>query len=50
VNVSVDANGRPTSAIFVAGSGTVPFDPGNNRVFVRFKGSGSARRVAVRTR
>ena len=27
----------PTFGIFVTGSGTVPFDPAANQVFVRFK-------------
>ena len=40
-------------AIFVSGTGNVPFDPANNRVIVRFKDSGGITRgatsVAVRT-
>ena len=49
----INANATPTFGIFVAGSGTVPFDPAANRIFVRFKdGSGVTRgstSVAVRT-
>jgi hypothetical protein len=43
----------PTFGIFVTGNGTVPFDPANNRVFVRFVDQGGVPRgatsVAVRT-
>jgi class 3 adenylate cyclase len=49
----INANSTPTFGIFVAGTGTVPFDPANNRVFVRFKDAGGVTRgstgVAVGT-
>ena len=52
VTTSIAANATPTFSIFVAGSGTVAFDPANNRAFVRFKDAGGATRgstsVAVR--
>jgi len=32
----MNANATATFSIFVRGSGTVTFDPANNRVFVRF--------------
>jgi hypothetical protein len=47
------AGATSTFAVFVAGSGPVPFDPVGNRAYVRFKDSGGATRgatsVAVRT-
>jgi hypothetical protein len=53
VTTTIAANATPTFAIFVQGSGTVPFDPAHNRIFVRFKDSGGVVRgatsVAVRT-
>jgi hypothetical protein len=53
VTTQINANATPTFGIFVAGTGTVPFDPANNRVFVRFKDAGGVTRgstsVAVRT-
>jgi hypothetical protein len=53
VTTTIAANATPTFGIFVAGSGTVPFDPANNRVFVSFGDSGGTVRgstsVAVRT-
>ncbi len=53
VTAQVDAGATPTFAVFVAGGGTVPFDPAANRVFVRFKDAGGVIRgmasVAVRT-
>jgi hypothetical protein len=53
VTTQIDSNATPTFAIFVQGSASVPFDPANNRVFVRFKDAGGVTRgatsVAVRT-
>jgi len=53
VTTTVAANATPTFAVFVMGSGTVPFNPATNRVFVRFKDTPGATRgatsVAIRT-
>jgi hypothetical protein len=57
VTTTINAGDTPTFGIFVSGSGAVPFDPANNRVFVRFNQFGSgfgsvprgATSVAVRT-
>jgi hypothetical protein len=53
VTTQINANATPTFALFVVGTGTVPFDPANNRVFVRFKDTSHDTRgstsVAVRT-
>ena len=53
VSTTINANSTPTFGVFVAGSGTVPFDPANNRVNLRFSDpSGTIRgstSVAVRT-
>jgi hypothetical protein len=52
VTTTINANATPTFAVFVQGSGNVPFDPAANRVFVRFNGGGVTRgstSVAVRT-
>ena len=35
VTTTINANDTPTFAVFVQGSGNVPFDPAANRVFVR---------------
>lgn len=34
---SISPNAPTTFAIFVTATGNVPFDPGTNRIFVRFK-------------
>ena len=53
VTSSVSAGATPTYSIFVTATGTVPFDPANNRIVVEFKDAGSVVRgstsVAVRT-
>jgi hypothetical protein len=50
---TINANDTPTFGIFVTASGTVPFDPANSRIFVRFTdGAGAVRgetSVAVET-
>jgi hypothetical protein len=53
VTTTIAANATPTFAIFVAASGSVAFDPANNRIFVQFADSGNlvrgATSVAVET-
>jgi hypothetical protein len=53
VATTINAGTTPTFAVFVAASGTVPFDPANSRVFVQFTDSTNAVRgetsVAVTT-
>jgi hypothetical protein len=53
VTTSINAGATPTFSIFVTGTGTVPFDPANNRIVVEFKDAGGVVRgstsVAVRT-
>jgi hypothetical protein len=53
VPTRINAGQTPTFGIFITGTGTVPFDPANNRVFVRFTDGGGVTRgatsVAVRT-
>jgi hypothetical protein len=53
VPVQINAGATPTFGIFVTGAAVVPFDPANNRIFVRFKDVGGVTRgstsVAVRT-
>ena len=52
VATTINANATPTFAVFVQGSGNVPFDPAANRIFVRFSSGGVTRgstSVAVRT-
>ena len=36
VTTTIESNATPTFGVFVVGEGTVPFDPANNRIFVRF--------------
>src|SRR5262249_33994985 len=53
VTTQIGRNATPAFAVLVQGTAGVPFDPANNRVFVRFKDSGGVTRgatsVAVRT-
>jgi hypothetical protein len=50
---SVAGGATPTYSVFVTATGTVPFDPANNRIGVRFSDAGGVTRgstsVAVRT-
>ena len=53
LTTQIDTNATPTFGVFVQGHGTVPFDPAQNRIFVRFKDGGGNTRgatsAAVRT-
>jgi hypothetical protein len=53
VTVAVATGATPSFAVFVAGTGVVPFDPSVNRVYVRFRDALGTERgstsVAVRT-
>ena len=53
VTVPIPAGATPTFAVFVAGAGTIPFDPAHNRVSVRLRDAAGVTRgltsVAVRT-
>jgi hypothetical protein len=53
VTADISTGGTATFGIFVAGSGTVAFDPATNRIFVRFKDANGVvhgtTSVAVRT-
>jgi hypothetical protein len=47
VTTSIGANATPTFAFFVTGTAPVPFDPANNRIFVRFEDIGGVTRGAT---
>jgi len=53
VTSSVISGAAPKYSVFVPGTGTVPFDPSNNRIIVEFKDAGGvtcgSTSVAVRT-
>jgi hypothetical protein len=53
LTTQINANDTPTFAIFVTAQDLVPFDPGRNRVFVRFRDAAGIERgatsVAVRS-
>jgi len=53
VVTAIDSNATATFVIFLNGSGNIPFDPANNRIFVRFQDAGGVTRgstsVAVRS-
>jgi hypothetical protein len=53
VTTVINAGGTPTFGVFVTGTGVVPFDPANNRIFFRAKDAGGVTRgstsEAVRT-
>jgi hypothetical protein len=43
VMTTINANATPTFGILVHGTGSVPFDPATNRIFVRFKDAAGGR-------
>ena len=47
VTSEIAAGETPTFGIFVAGTSDVPFDPANNRAFVRFTDDGGVVRSAT---
>lgn len=53
VGTQIDAGSTPTFSVFGVANGAIPFDPANNRIFVRFKDASGTTRgstsVAVRT-
>ena len=53
VTTTINANDTPTFTVFVTGSATVPYDPANSRVFIRFSDANGVVRgssgAAVRT-
>jgi glucose/arabinose dehydrogenase len=54
VTLTLASGATPAFAVFVTGAGTIPFDPTNHRIFVRFRDAGGAVRgatsAAIRTR
>jgi hypothetical protein len=53
ISAFINTNETPTFAVFATATGAIPFDPANNRIFVRFRESNGTIRgstsVAVRT-
>jgi hypothetical protein len=49
VETIINANATPTFGIFVNASGTVPFDPAHNRIFVQFNNTGGHGEVSGET-
>ncbi len=53
VTLQIDTNATPTFGVFVQGNGVVPFDPAQNRVYLRLRDAGGDTRgstsAAVRT-
>jgi hypothetical protein len=53
VTTTFNSNAALTFTVFVQGNGNIPFDPANNRLFLRFNDGGGVTRgatdVAVRT-
>ncbi len=53
MTTQIGADETPTFGIFVQGTGNIPFDPANNRIFLRFRDVGGevrgATSVAART-
>jgi hypothetical protein len=47
VSTTIGTNTTPTFGIFVAASGTVPFDPAHNRIFVQLTDSSKSIRGAT---
>jgi hypothetical protein len=39
VTTTIGTGATPTFGVFVSGTGTIPFEPGTNRIFVQFTGS-----------
>lgn len=53
ISLQIPSDATPTFSVFVNGQGLIPFDPANNRIFIRFENPSGALRggtsVAVRT-
>jgi hypothetical protein len=47
VTTVINAGATPTFGVFVTGTGAVPFDPANNRIFFRAKDAGGVTRGAT---